>query len=100
MFSVYRPTQGRTRGVSGESTFLLDRQLTKPCDAFVEYAGDFPEVGGPRHLLHFGTALKVAKQRRLTSMSAWVYRRPRWIILLGSAIHFAFRRSGARTAYT
>jgi len=52
MFSVYWPTQGRTRNVTGESTFLVDRQLTKPWDAFVEYAGDFPELGGPRHLLH------------------------------------------------
>ncbi len=65
MFSVYWPTQGRTRNVTGESTFLLDRQLTKPWDAFVEYAGDFPERGGPRHLLHFGTALKIAKQQQV-----------------------------------
>ncbi len=65
MFSVYWPTQGRTRNVTGEGTFLLDRQLTKPWDAFVEYAGDFPEFGGPRHLLHFGTALKIAKEQQI-----------------------------------
>ena len=65
MFSVYWPTQGRTRNVTGESTFLLDRQLTKPWDAFVEYAGDFPEFGGPRNLLHFGTALKITKQQQI-----------------------------------
>jgi Putative MetA-pathway of phenol degradation len=65
MFSVYWPTQGRTRNVTGEFTFLLDRQLTKPWDAFVEYAGDFPEIGGTRHLLHFGTALKIAKQQQI-----------------------------------
>ncbi len=65
MFSVYWPTQGRTQNVTGEATFLLDRQLTKPWDAFVEYAGDFPENGGPRHLLHFGTALKLAKQHQI-----------------------------------
>jgi hypothetical protein len=65
MFSVYWPTQGRTRNVTGETTFLLDRQLTKPWDAFVEYASDFPESGGPRHLLHFGTALKIAKQQQI-----------------------------------
>jgi hypothetical protein len=65
MFSVYWPTQGPTRNVTGESTFLLDRQLTKPWDAFVEYAGDFPEVGGPRHLLHFGTALKITEQQQI-----------------------------------
>jgi len=65
MLSVYWPTQGRTRNVTGESTFLLDRQLTKPWDAFVEYAGDFPEAGGPRHLLHFGTALKIGMQQQI-----------------------------------
>jgi hypothetical protein len=65
MLSVYYPTQGRTRNVTGEFTFLLDRQLTKPWDAFVEYAGDFPEDGGPRHFLHFGTALKIAMQQQI-----------------------------------
>ncbi|HEY6301817.1 MAG TPA: transporter [Terriglobales bacterium] len=65
MFSVYWPTQGRMRNVTGESTFLFDRQLTKPWDAFVEYVGDFPEVGGPRHLLHFGTALKITEQQQI-----------------------------------
>jgi len=65
MFSVYWPTQNGTRNVTGESTFLFDRQLTKPWDAFVEYAGDFPEVGGPRHLLHFGTALKITQHQQI-----------------------------------
>jgi hypothetical protein len=67
MLSVYGPTQGDRRNVTGEFTFLLDRQLTKPWDTFVEYAGDFPEIGGPRHLLHFGTALKITKQQRIDS---------------------------------
>jgi len=65
MFSIYWPTKDRTRNVTGEFTFLLDRQLTKPWDAFVEYAGDFPEAGGPQHLLHFGTALKTARQQQI-----------------------------------
>ena len=65
MLSMYWPTQGRTRNLTGESTILLDRQLTGPWDAFVEYAGDFPERGGSRHLLHFGTAIKLAKQQQL-----------------------------------
>jgi hypothetical protein len=65
MFSVYWLTQNGTRNVTGESTFLFDRQLTKPWDAFVEYAGDFPKSGGPRHLLHFGTALKITQQQQI-----------------------------------
>jgi hypothetical protein len=58
-FAVYWPTQGDSRNLTGESTFLLDRQLTKPADGFIEYAVDFPERGGPRHLLHFGVAYKI-----------------------------------------
>ena len=65
MFSLYWPTQGRTRNLTGQSTFELDRQLTGPWDAFVEYAGTFPERGGTQHLLHFGTALKLANRHQL-----------------------------------
>lgn len=65
MFSMYWLTQGDRRNLTGEATFLIDRQLTGPWDAFVEYAGRFPESGGPQHLLHFGTALKVAKQQQI-----------------------------------
>jgi hypothetical protein len=65
MLSLYWPTQSGTRNLTGESTFLFDRQLTGPWDAFVEYAGDFPERGGPRHLLHFGTAYKLRPRHQL-----------------------------------
>jgi hypothetical protein len=44
---------------------VLDRQVTRPRDLFVEYAGRFPERGGPQHLLHFGTALKLAKRQQV-----------------------------------
>jgi hypothetical protein len=65
MLSVYVPTENGSHAVAGESTFLIDRQITKPWDAFVEYVGDFPDSGGPRHLLHFGTAYKVNSQQQL-----------------------------------
>lgn len=65
MLSVYWPTESGRRNVTGETTFLIDRQLTKPWDAFVEYAGDFTERGGPRHLLHFGTAYKLTNQQQI-----------------------------------
>jgi len=66
-FALYWPTQAANvdkRNLTGESTFLLDRQLTKPSDAFIEYAGDFPQRGGPRHLLHFGAAYRVAPRQQ------------------------------------
>lgn len=65
MLSMYWPTQSHRRNLTGESTILLDRQLTKPWDAFIEYAGDFPERGRNRHLLHVGTAFKLATQHQL-----------------------------------
>lgn len=65
MLSVYWPTQGGRRNVTGETTFLFDRTLTKQWDAFVEYAGDFPEEGRPRHLLHFGTAWRPTPRQQL-----------------------------------
>jgi len=65
MLSVYWPTEQNRRNATGETAFLLDRQLTKTWDAFAEYAGDFPEEGGPRHLLHFGTAYKPTPHQQL-----------------------------------
>jgi len=65
MLSVYVPTQNGAHTVIGESTILVDRQLTKAWDAFTEYAGDFPQAGGPRHLLHFGTAYKIRPRQQL-----------------------------------
>jgi hypothetical protein len=68
-FALYWPTQptqeNARRDLTGESTFLLDRQLATPLDAFIEYAGDFPQRGGPRHLLHFGAAYKTAPRQQI-----------------------------------
>jgi hypothetical protein len=65
MFSIFAPTQGDQRNVTGESTFLLDRQFTRNWSGFVEYVGDFPDRGGNRQLLHFGTALRLTNDQQL-----------------------------------
>jgi hypothetical protein len=65
MLSVYTPTVNGSHQLTGETTFLVDRQLTKPWDAFLEYVGDFPESGGPRHLLHAGTAFKLTANQQI-----------------------------------
>jgi hypothetical protein len=44
---------------------LLTRSLRGHPDPANEYVGDFPERGGSRQLLHFGTALKVTNNRQL-----------------------------------
>jgi hypothetical protein len=65
MLSLYWPTQGHSRNLIGECTFMLNRQLTGPWGAFVEYVGDFPERGGSRQLMHFGTTLTLARRHQL-----------------------------------
>jgi len=62
--AFYWPTE-RTRNFTGETTFFLDRQLTKPWDAFVEYAGDFPHRGGSRQILHFGSSYKLSPRQQI-----------------------------------
>ena len=64
MLSLYGPTQDHSHNLTGESTILLDRQLTAQWDAFVEYVGDFPERGATRQSVQFGTALKVGKRQQ------------------------------------
>jgi hypothetical protein len=65
MLSVYFPTEGSRRDVTGETAFLIDRTLTKKWDAFVEYVGDFPERGTPRHLVHAGSSWRPTPWQQL-----------------------------------
>jgi len=65
MLSTYFPTQGDRRNITGETTFLLDRTLTGQWDAFLEYVGDFPERGGPRHLAHAGTSYRPTPRQQV-----------------------------------
>lgn len=64
-FASYWPTIAGKHTYTGEGTFLVDRQLTKPWDAFVEYGGDFPQRGGPRNQLHFGSSYKLAPHHQV-----------------------------------
>jgi hypothetical protein len=73
MFSVFWPTQGARRNLIGQPTFLLDRQITNRWDAFIEYAGDFPQRGTPQHLLHLGTALKITSNQQLDEYSEMIF---------------------------
>jgi hypothetical protein len=63
--AFYWPTYNGNRNFTGETTFLLDRQLTKPWDVFVEYAGDFPERNGTRQLLQFGSTYKITPHQQI-----------------------------------
>jgi hypothetical protein len=65
MVSVAWPTQGPSHNLTGQSSIYLDRQLTGPWDAYVEYSGSFPQRGGPQHSIDFGTAYKVSPHQQL-----------------------------------
>jgi Putative MetA-pathway of phenol degradation len=61
----YWPTDNGRRNFTAEATLLVDRQLSAPCDVFIEYAGDFPQRGGSSQLLHIGTGYKLAARHQI-----------------------------------
>jgi hypothetical protein len=63
--AAYWPTEDGTRNYTSEFTALIDRQLSVPWDAFIEYAADIPQRGGSRQLLHAGTAYKLAPHHQI-----------------------------------
>jgi hypothetical protein len=65
MFSLLWPTEGSRRNLTGQASFLLDRQITSQWDAFVEYGGEFAQRGSPQHVLHAGTAFKLTSNQQL-----------------------------------
>ena len=64
MFSVLWPTEGTRRNLTGQTSFYLDRQITSKWDAFVEYGGEYPQRGGPQHLIHTGTSYKLTSNQQ------------------------------------
>jgi hypothetical protein len=65
MFSVVWPTQPRGRNATGQASAYIDRQLTQPWDAWVEYSGSFPERGGPVHVLNVGACYKPTPHQQI-----------------------------------
>jgi hypothetical protein len=81
------------RNFTGEVTFVLDRQLTKPWDAFVEYAGDFPQRGGSRQVLHFGSAYKLGLRHQIDFQIAAGLSRAAPDMFIGIGYSFLLRRT-------
>ena len=65
MLSVYWPSQSGARNTTGESTFVVDRQLAKRWDAFVEYVGDYPDHGASLLILNSGGAYRLTKTEQI-----------------------------------
>jgi hypothetical protein len=58
-------TEDGKRNLTWESTFYVEKQITRPWDAFAEYAGDFAQRGGPKQIAHLGTAYKIAPRHQV-----------------------------------
>lgn len=65
MQSLFWNTDGARRNGDWEATFYLEKEITKPWDAFVEYAGDFSQRGGPKEIAHLGAAYRVTPNQQV-----------------------------------
>ena len=71
MVGVLWPTEDRRHNATGQFTFFVDRQITNPWDAFVEYGGFYPQRGGPQHLVHFGSSFKLTVRQQVDFHVGW-----------------------------
>ena len=65
MLSEYfRPQDASSRSTT-EATFLIQKNLTPKATLFVEYVGDYPENGGPSHLLNSGGTFRITPTQQI-----------------------------------
>ncbi len=89
------PTESGRHDATGQASVYFDRQLTAPLDAYVEYSGDYPQRGGPQHLIDFGAAYKPRPHQQLDvhcgfGLSAAA---PDYVVGVGYSVRFQIIRS-------
>jgi hypothetical protein len=65
MQSLFFNTDRGKRNAVWEPTLYIEREITKPWQAFAEYAGDFAQRGGPKEIAHFGTAYRLTARQQV-----------------------------------
>lgn len=65
MQSLFWSSDGGRRNLIWEPTIYLEKQITKPWDAFAEYGGDFAQLGGSKEVAHFGTAYRITPKNQV-----------------------------------
>jgi hypothetical protein len=65
MQSLFFNTDGAKRNAVWEPTFYIEREITKPWQAFAEYAGDFAQRGGPKEIAHIGTSYRLTARQQV-----------------------------------
>jgi hypothetical protein len=91
MLSLYGPTQDHSHNLTGESTLLLDWQLTALWYAFVECVGDFPERGGTRQFVQFCSIRNRAETRKTSTAAVGLSRWAAVNHFIGVGYSFRFR---------
>jgi hypothetical protein len=59
-----RPSDPASR-LTEEATFVVERKIGERAALFVEYVGDFPDRGGPSHLINSGGLYRVTPTQQL-----------------------------------
>jgi hypothetical protein len=65
MQSIFAYIEAGGRNLTWEPTFYIEKAITKPWDAFVEYAVDFAQRGGSKQIAHAGTAYRIASRQQV-----------------------------------
>jgi hypothetical protein len=59
MASIFWPSEEGQKKPDLGPTFVLQRGLSRSLDVFAEYGGDYPQHGGAKQTIHFGTAYRI-----------------------------------------
>jgi Putative MetA-pathway of phenol degradation len=62
--TFFRPSDPVAK-LSQEATFVVERKIGERAALFVEYVGDFPDRGGPSHLINSGGLYRVTPTQQL-----------------------------------
>jgi hypothetical protein len=65
MQSLFSNIDGEKRDAVWELTFYIEREITKPWQAFAEYTGDFAQHGGPKEIAYLGTACRLTARQQV-----------------------------------
>ena len=71
MVSVALPTQNGRRNTTTLLSNFFDCQVTKPFDAYVEYAVQLPQRGSPAHYLQAGGSYKLTSHQQVDIHGVW-----------------------------
>jgi hypothetical protein len=95
MASIFWPTEEGKRNLTWETTFVLQRDLSRSPDVFAEYGGDYPRRAGARQTIISEQPTESSQRTRSTFTSAWDCHRRHPARFSPSGIRFASIAFGA-----